>query len=258
MRNFPDDDMQIVIIINLFKYMAFLQMWESVRGDYKRLQQELQQTSATETVGNYDFDGNFDLDNPEEDISNMRRTPLWAEMLCFGAPSRGTIQVRNTLQDSCLTTAMEVCHLAYHVQDIVATALEVFHSQLPIGSPPEMSEAQQEYLEQQIQAILYSRCRSKGLDPNRQAGTHFPHRPQAQQPSQKSNQSSRDDQNGCDHDQDYRRYREADLTHHNRSDDGYNQRECDRWEDHYSNRRDKEYDQSSGYNKDTRGHSHPA
>ena len=149
--HFPNQKEQLVLILNAFKYMAFLSMHESWRGDYKREQAELLHTPANrETVENYQFCDNFDTENPDESIDNMRQTPPRANMPSFGAPSHGTVQARNNLQDSYIATAMKVCGPAYNMNKVVLTALQVFHDHLAVGSLADISERKKAFYEQSI------------------------------------------------------------------------------------------------------------
>ena len=75
----------------------------------------------------------------------MRQTPPRVNIPCFGAPCHSTVQAQNSLQDSCIATAFEVCGPAYNVNEVVVAALQIFHGHLAVGSPADISEQEQAF-----------------------------------------------------------------------------------------------------------------
>ena len=90
----------------------------------------------------------------------------------YNLASKGATQVRNMLEDPCIQTVMNVCAPSYDPVIIVEAALKVFHGELHVGSPTDISERAQERIEDHIILTLHQECICKGLDPNQ----HVDHR----------------------------------------------------------------------------------
>ena len=152
--------MHMVLIINVFKYMAFLPMQESRRGDHG---QEEKTAKEVQMAGNYQVAKDFNLDDPSQPISAITHTPPgWR----YNLVSKGATQARNTLWGPCIQTAMNVSTPSHDPVIIVEAALKVFHRDLHVGSPTGISERAQERIEDYIISTLHQACLHKGLDPN--------------------------------------------------------------------------------------------
>ena len=81
----------MVLIVNVFKYMAFLCMQESRRGDHR---QEEKAAKEVQLAGNYQVAKDFDPDDPSQPISVIICTPPG---LRYNLVSKGATQARNTL-----------------------------------------------------------------------------------------------------------------------------------------------------------------
>ena len=140
--------------------MAFLQMQESRRGDCR---QEKKATKEVQMAGNYQVAKDFNPDDPSQPISAITHTPPG---LRYNLVSKGVTQARNTLEDPCIQTAMNICAPSYNPVVIVEVALKVFHGELHVGSPTGISERVQERMEDHIISTLYQECLHRGTDPN--------------------------------------------------------------------------------------------
>ena len=152
----------MVLIINVFKYMAFLHMQESRRGDCRW---EEKAAKEVQMAGNYQVAKDFDPDDPSQPISAITHTPPGPR---YNLVSKGATQARNTLEDPCIQTTMNVCAPSYDPVIIKEAALKVFHGDLCVGSPTGISERAQERIEDHIISTLHQACVHKGLDPNQQ------------------------------------------------------------------------------------------
>ena len=127
-------------------------------------------------AGNYQVAKGFNPNDPLQPISAITHTLPGPR---YNLVSKGATQVRNTLEDPCIQTAMNVCVPSYDPVIIVEAALKVFHGELHVGSPTGISERAQERIEDHIILTLHQECINKGLDPNqhvdRRAMMHRPH-----------------------------------------------------------------------------------
>ena len=73
---------------------------------------------------------------------------------------------RNTLEDPCIQTVMNICAPSYNPVVIVEAALKVSHEELHVGSPADISKRAQERMEDHIISTLHQECLCRGIDPN--------------------------------------------------------------------------------------------
>ena len=140
--------------------MAFLCMQESRRGDHRW---EEKAAKEVQLAGNYQVAKDFNPDDPSQPISAITHTPPARR---YNLVSKGTTQARNTLEDPCIQTTMNVCTSSYDPVVNVEAALKVFHGDLCVGSPTGISERAQERIEDHIISTLHQACLCKDLDPN--------------------------------------------------------------------------------------------
>ena len=114
---FSQPEVHLVLFVNVFKYMAFLWMQKSRRGDCR---QEEKATKEVQMAGNYQVAKDFDPDDPSQPISAITWTPP-------GPRYNLVTQARNTLEDPCIQTVMNICAPSYNPIVIVEVALKVFH-----------------------------------------------------------------------------------------------------------------------------------
>ena len=159
--HFFQPEVHLVLFVNVFKYMAFLWMQESRRGDCR-----WQEKAAKEVqmAGNYTSGQSLwphsDLSQP---ISAITCTPPGPR---YNLVSKGFTQAQNTLEDPCIQTVMNVCAPSYNPVVIVEVALKVFHGDLCVGSPTDIGERSQERIEDHIISTLHQECLHRNLDPN--------------------------------------------------------------------------------------------
>ena len=149
---FRQPDVHTVLIVNIFEYMAFLHMQESIRGDRR---QEEKAAKEVQVAGNYQVSRDFSPDDLSQPISAITHTPPGPR---YNLVSKGATQVRNTLEDPCIQTAMEVCVPLFDPIIVVEVALRVFHGGLQVGSPTGISERVQERIEDHIISTLHQEC----------------------------------------------------------------------------------------------------
>ena len=89
-------------------------------------------------AGNYQVAKGFNPDDPLQPITHTLPGPR------YNLVSKGTTQARNMLEDPCIQTAMNICAPSYNPVIIVEAALKVFHRELHVGSPTDISERAQE------------------------------------------------------------------------------------------------------------------
>ena len=70
--HFRQPNVHTVLIINIFKYMAFLHMQESIRGDRR---QEEKAAKEVQLARNYQVSRDFNPDDPSQPISTITHTP---------------------------------------------------------------------------------------------------------------------------------------------------------------------------------------
>ena len=140
--------------------MAFLRMQESRRGDHR---QEEKATKEVQIAGYYQVAKDFDPDDLSQPISAITHTPPG---LRYNLVSKGVTQARNTLEDPCIQTVMNICAPSYDPVIIVEAALKVFHGVLCVGSSAGISERAQERMEDHIISTLHQECLCRGTDPN--------------------------------------------------------------------------------------------
>ena len=150
--HFSQPKFHTVLFINVFKYMAFLQMQESKRGNWQCEEKAPQQL---QTTGNYQVAKDFDPSDPSQPISAITHTPPGPK---YNLISKGYTQAQNTLEDPSIQMAMDVCAPSYDPVVIVEVALRVFHGDLHIGSPPDINEREQENIEDHIISTLHQEC----------------------------------------------------------------------------------------------------
>ena len=114
-------------------------------------------------AGNNQVAKDFDPDDPSQPISAIICTPPG---LRYNVVSKGVTQARNTLEDPCIQTAMNVCAPSYDPVVIVEAALKVFHGELHVGSPTGISKRAKERMEDHIISTLHQECLCRGTDPN--------------------------------------------------------------------------------------------
>ena len=76
----------------------------------------------------------------------------------YNLVSKGATQARNTLEDPCIQTVMEVCAHLFNPVIVVEVALQVFHGRLHVGSLTGISERAQERIEDHIISTLHQEC----------------------------------------------------------------------------------------------------
>ena len=177
---FTQPNMHTMLIVNIFKYMAFLHMQESIRGDKR---QEQKAAKEVQMAGHYQVAKGFNPDDPSQPISAITHTLPGPR---YNLVSKGATQVRNMLEDPCIQTAMNVFAPSYDPVIIVKAALKVFHGELCVGSPSGISERAQERMEDYIILILHQECLHQGLDPNQ----HVDHRAMMPRPHPQQRTSS--------------------------------------------------------------------
>ena len=114
-------------------------------------------------AGNYQVAKDFDPDDPSQPISAITHTPPG---LRYNLVSKGATQARNTLEDPCIQTVMNICAPSYNPVVIVEAALKVFHGELHVGSPADIGKRAQERMEDHIISTLHQECLCRGIDPN--------------------------------------------------------------------------------------------
>ena len=114
-------------------------------------------------AGNYQVAKDFDPNDLSQPISAITCTPPGPR---YKIVSKGFTQARNTLEDPCIQTAMNVCAPSYDPVIIVEAALKVFHGDLCVGSPADISERSLERIEDHIISTLHQECLCRNLDPN--------------------------------------------------------------------------------------------
>ena len=149
-----------MLIVNIFKYMAFLHIQESIRGDRR---QEEKAAKEVQMARNDQVSKDFNPDDPSQPISAITQTPPGPR---YNLVSKGATQARNTLEDPHIQTAMEVCAPSFDPVIIVKVALRVFHGGLHVGSPTGISQRAQERMEDHIISTLHQEYVQQGLDPN--------------------------------------------------------------------------------------------
>ena len=113
-------------------------------------------------AGNYQVAKDFNPDDPSQHINAITHTPPG---LRYNLVSKEATQARNTLDDPCIQTTMNVCAPSYDPVIIVEAALKVFHRDLHVGSPTGISERAQERIEDHIISTLHQACLCEDLDP---------------------------------------------------------------------------------------------
>ena len=108
-----------------------------------------------QVAGNYQVSRDFSPDDLSQPISAITHTPPGPR---YNLVSKGATQVRNTLEDPCIQTAMEVCAPLFDPIIVVEVALRVFHGGLQVGSPTGISERVQERIEDHIISTLHQEC----------------------------------------------------------------------------------------------------
>ena len=73
-----------------------------------------------QTAGNYQVSKDFNPDDPTQPISAITHTPPGTR---YNLVSKGATQARNTLEDLCIQTAMEVCAPSFDPVMVVEVAL---------------------------------------------------------------------------------------------------------------------------------------
>ena len=106
-------------------------------------------------AGNYQVSKDFNPDNPSQPISAITYTPPGPR---YNLVSKGATQVRNTLEDPCIQTVMEVCAPSFDPVIVVEAAPQVFHEGLQVDSPTGISERAQERIEDHIISTLHQEC----------------------------------------------------------------------------------------------------
>ena len=96
-------------------------MQESIRGDRR---QEEKAAKEVQVAGNYQVSRDFNPNDLSQPISAITHTPPGPR---YNLVSKGATQLRNTLEDPCIQTAMEVCAPLFHPVIMVEAALQVFH-----------------------------------------------------------------------------------------------------------------------------------
>ena len=89
-------------------------------------------------AGNYQVAKGFNPDDPLQPISAITHTPPGPR---YNLVSKGATQVRNMLEDPCIQAVIHVCAPSYDPVIIVEAALKVFHRELRVGSPTDISES---------------------------------------------------------------------------------------------------------------------
>ena len=135
-------------------------MQESRRGDHRH---EEKAAKEVQMAGNYQVAKDFNPDDPSQPISAITHT---SPGLRYNLVSKGATQARNTLKDPCIQTVMNICAPSYDPVVIVEAALKVFHGELRVGSPADISERAQERMEDHIISTLHQECLCRGIDPN--------------------------------------------------------------------------------------------
>ena len=118
--HFPKGELQAVLTVNIFKYMAFLRMQESIRGDWRWEEKEQNQMWV---AGNYQVRKDYNPDDPSQPISAITCTAPGQDYPKFDMISKGATQARNMLEDPCIQMAMEVCAPTFDPVIIVEAAL---------------------------------------------------------------------------------------------------------------------------------------
>ena len=106
-------------------------------------------------AGNYQVSKDFNSDDPSQSISAITHTPPGTRYNLF---SKGATQMRNTLENPCIQTAMEVCAPLFDPVVVVELTLQVCHGGLHVGSPAGISERAQERIEDYIISTLHQEC----------------------------------------------------------------------------------------------------
>ena len=160
--HFSQPEVHLVLFVNVFKYMAFLWMQESRRGDHR-----WQEKAAKEVqmARNYQVAKDFNPDDLSQPISAITHTPPG---LRYNLVSKGFTEAQNTLKDPCIQTVMNICAPSYDPVVIVEAALKVFCGQLHVGSPSDIGKRSQERMEDHIISTLHQECLHRDLDPNQQ------------------------------------------------------------------------------------------
>ena len=111
--HFSQPEVHLVLFVNIFKYMAFLWMQESRRGDHR---QQEKTAKEVQMARNYQVAKNFDPDDPSQPISAITHTPPG---LRYNLVSKGFTQAQNTLKDPYIQTVMNICAPSYNPVVIV-------------------------------------------------------------------------------------------------------------------------------------------
>ena len=114
-------------------------------------------------ASNYQVAKDFNPDDPSQPISAITHTPPG---LRYNLVSKGATQARNTLEDHCIHTVMNVCAPSYNCVVIVKAALKVFHGELHVGSSAGIGKRAQERMEDHIISTLHQECLCRDTDPN--------------------------------------------------------------------------------------------
>ena len=109
-------------------------MQESRRGDHRW---EEKAAKEEQMAGNYQVAKDFNPDDSSQPISAINHTPPGPR---YNLVSKVATQARNTLEDPCIQTTMNVCVPSYDPVVIVEATLKVFHGDLHVGSPTGISE----------------------------------------------------------------------------------------------------------------------
>ena len=162
--HFSQPEVHLVLFVNVSKYMAFLWMQESRRGDHR-----WQEKAAKEVQmdGNYQVAKDFNPDDPSQPISAITHT---RPGLRYNLVSKGFTQAWSNLEEPFIQTVMNICAPSYDSVVIVEAALKVFHGELCVGSHIYIVERSQERMEDHIISTLHQECLHKDLDPNQWVG----------------------------------------------------------------------------------------
>ena len=114
---------------------------------------------------NYQVAKDFDPDDLSQPISAITHTPPGPR---YNLVSKGATQARNTLEDPCIQTAMNVCAPSYNPVVFVEADLKVFHGELCVGSPADIGKRIQERMRDHIISTLHQEYLHRGIDPNQQ------------------------------------------------------------------------------------------
>ena len=116
-------------------------------------------------AGNYQVAKVFNPDDPSQPVSSTTHTPPGPR---YNLVSKGFTEAQNTLDHLYIQTAMNICTPFYNPVVIVEVLLKVFHWELCMGRPTDISERSQERMEDHIISTLHQECLCRDMDPNQQ------------------------------------------------------------------------------------------